>query len=145
MDSPAGLPDRPVLLASLAEMIAAGDTPGVFAISIDGFEDLPGSGGDAGVRAMVELAGRLSRLVRSNDLLAVLAPGVFALAGAGVEQIDAAIVLERIRGVFAMPIEVEGESLSLPVTVGVAHFAEATSARELVALAERDLRVGRDG
>ncbi|MCZ7629402.1 MAG: hypothetical protein M5U19_10255 [Microthrixaceae bacterium] len=117
----------------------------MFAISIDGFEDLPGSGGDAGVRAMVELAGRLSRFVRSNDLLAVLAPG-------GLRPGRRRCGTDRRRdrpgahpwGV-AMPIEVEGESLSLPVTVGVAHFAEATSARELVALAERDLRVGRDG
>lgn len=141
MDSSAGLPGRPVLLESLTEMIEAGDSPGVFAISIDGFDDLPGGSGEAGARAMVELAGRLSRLVRSNDVLAVLAPGIFALAGAGVEQMDAAVVLERIRGVFAMPIEVDGELVSLSVTMGVAHFDEANSARELVALAERHLRV----
>lgn len=126
-------------------MIAAGESPGVFAISIDGFQDLPGSDVDAGERAMAELAGRLSRLVRSNDVLAVLSPGVFALAGAGVEQIDAAVVLERIRGVFAMPVEVEGELVSLPVTMGVAHSSEATSARELVALAERDLQDKKSG
>lgn len=140
MDSSAGLPDRPLLIENLAEMIAAGESPGVFAISIDGFADLPGSDVDAGEWAMAELAGRLSRLVRSNDVLAVLSPGIFALAGAGVEQIDAAVVLQRIRGVFAMPVEVDGELVSLPVTVGVAHYTEATSARELVALAELDLQ-----
>lgn len=140
MDSTAGLPDRPLLLENLAEMIAAGESPGVFAISIDGFEDLPGGEGNAGERAMAELAKRLSRLVRSNDLLAVLSPGVFALAGAGVAEIDAAVVRDRIRGVFAMPVEVGGELVSLPVTMGVAHSSEADSARELVTLAESDLR-----
>lgn len=139
MDSSAGLPGRPVLLESLAEMIEAGESPGVFAISIDGFEDLPGNSGEAGARAMVELAGRLSRLVRSNDVLAVLAPGIFALAGAGVEQMDAAVVLERIRGVFAMPVEVGGHLVSLPVTMGVAHFGHSTSASGLLDSAERDL------
>lgn len=145
MDSTAGLPDRPVLLENLAEMIAAGESPGVFAISIDGFGDLPGSNADAGERAMAELAGRLSRLVRSNDVLAILSPGVFALAGAGVEQIDAAVVRERIRGVFAMPVELEGELVSLPVTMGVAHSTEATTARDLVTRAERDLEHNSSG
>lgn len=140
MDSPTGLPDRPLLLENLDEMIAAGEAPGVFAIAIDGFDELPGEGVDAPERAMAELAGRLSRLVRSNDVLAVLAPGVFALAGAGVQQVAADVVLERIRGVFAMPVDLDGELVSLPVTVGVSHCAEGASARQLVDLAERDLR-----
>ncbi len=150
MDFPSGLPDRSVLLEKLTEMIDSGESPGMFAISIDGFDDLPrrgeaDGGDDVGMHAMTELAGRLSRLVRSNDILAVLAPGVFALAGAGVDQVEADAVLERVRGVFAMPVEVDGVMISLPVTVGVSHAEIAGSARELVDLAERDLQEKLDG
>lgn len=139
MDSSAGLPNRPGLVESLSEMISAGESPGVFAISIDGFDALSGADPHAGPRIMDELANRLTRLVRSNDVLAVLGPGVFALAGGGVEQMDAEVVLERIRGVFAMPVELDGELVSLPVTVGVAHCERASSPGQLVEQAEHDL------
>ena len=94
---------------------------------------------------MREVGSRLSRLVRSNDVLAVLDPGVFALAGPGVEGEDAEVVLERIRGVFAMPVEVGDTMVSFPVTVGDAHFAPALGAADMVAAAEADLARRLDG
>lgn len=147
MDFSESLPDRASLLSSISEMIAAGESPAVFAISIDGFGILSGIEPDAGPRIMEELAGRLTRLIRSNDVLSVIGPGVFVLAGAGMEQVDGDVVLERIRGVFAMPVELDSEIVSLPVTIGIAHFdgSASASAEDLVARAERDLHSKQHG
>ncbi|MEZ5239128.1 MAG: GGDEF domain-containing protein [Microthrixaceae bacterium] len=138
-DPPIGLPDRSGLLAGLEELIAADASPVVFAISVDGFAEMLDGDGDPVDGLELELGARLSRLVRSNDVLASLGPGLFALGGGGIEEVDAAQLLDRVRGVFAVPIEVDGDFVSLPVTVGVAHFAPKMTGRALLEAAESDL------
>ena len=139
MDPVTGLPDRAKLIGTLAAMISEGEKPALFAVAMDGYAELADSHNAEAQAALREVGTRLSRLVRSNDVLAVLAPGLFALAGPGVEDADAEVVLERIRGVFAMPVEVGGEVVSFPVTVGIAPYSHLTSAEEMVAVAEADL------
>lgn len=133
-----------MLLESLGDMIGGGSVPAVFVVSADGFTELFEGRSATATAVMVELGGRLSRFVRSNDVLAVLGPGRFALGGSGVEEMDAAKVLERVRGIFAVPIEVDGEFVSLPITVGVAHGRGGTSAARLLATAESDLEAKLD-
>lgn len=140
MDPIPGLPERSKLMETLEEMLTGREHPAVFAVSIDGYPALARSRPEAAEGAMREVARRLSGLVRSNDVLAVLAPGVFALAGSGVESADTEVVLERIRGVFAMPVEVADEAVSFPITVGIAHSSPEVTAEDLVDAAEADLR-----
>ncbi|MCB1270850.1 MAG: diguanylate cyclase [Microthrixaceae bacterium] len=146
-DPPLGLPDRHVLVASLEEMMDSGGEPVVFVMSVDGFDAMLDGREETTGALTRELGARLSRLVRSNDLLAVLDPGVFALAGVGIDQQDAAGMLERMRGVFAVPVELEGEFLSLSVTVGVSRSGRRTRGAALLEAAESDLasKLGRQG
>lgn len=139
MDPTTGLPDRHELTASVAEMLAGKERPALFAVSVDGYGSLSDEGPAEAASALREVADRLHRLVRSNDVLGVLSPGVFALAGPGVERTDEAVLRERLRGVFALPVAVGDTVVSLPVTVGVAHHCAGVSAEGLVAEAEADL------
>ncbi|MGI9578091.1 MAG: GGDEF domain-containing protein [Microthrixaceae bacterium] len=139
MDPVTGLPDRTKLMETLVEMISEGEKPALFAVAMDGYDDLAAEQPAGAEAAMREVGNRLSKLVRSNDVLAVLGPGLFALAGPGVEEADAEVVLDRVRGVFAMPVEVGGEVVSFPVTVGIAPYVANTSADEVIVFAEADL------
>ena len=64
---------------------------------------------------------------------------MFALAGTGVEAGDADVVMDRVRGVFALPVEIGAEVFSLSINVGFAPAARGMNGAELVALAETDL------
>lgn len=139
IDPLTGLPTRGRLVAAIDEMISGGDDPAVFCVAVEGF-DLPDPDPDPDVaKALREVASRLSQLVRSNDVLASAAPGVFALAGTGVEAGDADVVMDRVRGVFALPVEIGAEVFSLSINVGFAPAARGMNGAELVALAETDL------
>ncbi len=139
MDPVTGLPDRARLTDTLAEMISEGEKPALFAVSMDGYAALAEQQPAEAEAALREVGSRLSKLVRSNDVLAVLYSGVFALAGPGVEEADTEVVLDRIRGVFAMPLEIGGEVVSFPVTIGIAPFVDRASAEDMVSVAEADL------
>lgn len=139
MDPVTGLPDRTMLTATLSEMISEGEKPALFAVAMDGYDELADQQPAGAEAAMREVGTRLSKLVRSNDVLAVLGAGLFALAGPGVEDADTEVVLDRIRGVFAMPVEVGGEVVSFPVTIGIAPYVHNSSADEVVVVAEADL------
>lgn len=139
MDPLTGLPARGRLVSAIDEMITNGDEPSVFIVAVDGFEDTQLDDPDTAT-ALREVASRLSRLVRSNDMLASPAPGVFALVGNGVESGDADVVMDRVRGVFAMPVEIGADVVSLAITVGFAPSARGLSGTELVQVAETDLR-----
>jgi hypothetical protein len=73
-------------------------------------------------------------------MLAVLAPGIFVLVSPGVEPSDRPILLDRVQGAFALPVVVGGDSVSFPVTVGVAHGAHGMNAPGVLSDAESDLR-----
>lgn len=139
IDPLTGLPDRRELTAALREMLGGNESPALFAVSVDGYSALVAERPAEADVAIREVVARLSRLVRADDVLAVLAPGVFALAGPGVEGGDTDVVVERIRGAFAMPVDVGGESVSFPVTVGVAHSADGAVATDMILAAEADL------
>jgi GGDEF domain-containing protein len=140
VDPATGLPGRDEVIDRLDELLGGGRRPAVFVVAIHGFPELTET--ERGVAEAVarELAGRLSLLVRHSDLLAVLSPGVFALVSAGVEPSDGTILLERVQGAFALPVVVGAETVSFPVTVGVAHGAHGMNAPGVLSDAESDLR-----
>ncbi len=139
MDPLTGLPTRSRLVSAIDEMISEGDEPAVFVVSVNGFgtEDLESD--PAIGRAFREVASRLSRLVRGDDVLASPSPGVFALAGSGIEAADTEILVERIRSAFALPTELGGDVVALSVTVGFTHADSNLDGLGLVEAAESDL------
>lgn len=140
MDPTTGLPDRDEIVRAVEEMIADGERPVVFAVAVGGYDTLADAGPDEAAAALREVASRLGRLVRASDVLSMVGPGVFCLAGSGVQRPDVSALLDRIRGVFALPVQVGPHAVSFPVTVGIAHPVVGIGAEAMLAEAEADLR-----
>ncbi len=154
-----GLPGRDILTERLDQLIATwtdaagrrlpvgrGSTylpepapPAIYAIGVDSYAHLAEVDEDLARDAMSEVTRRLDRLVRSSDVLGVLAPGRFGLAAASVAPSTAGVIMERMTGAVAMPLDLGGETVSLSVTIGVAFAFDGATAAELVAAAEADL------
>lgn len=139
-DPVTGLPSRETLVIELEKMSRGSSDAALLAVAIDGYSVLERDHGAGAEEAVREVARRLNRLVRAEDLLAVLSPGVFAVAGPGVRDDNVDVLLQRIRGAFAMPIEVGDGVVSLPVTVGVGYREPGGDGPSMLVAAELDLR-----
>jgi len=153
-----GLPGRDILTERLDQLISAWrDAPGqrpmispvsvhtpepsppaVYVIGIDSYEELARTDLEGTAAAMEEVRTRLDRLVRSTDVFALLEPGRFALAAASVAPSTAGVIMERMAGAVAMPIELAGQPLSLSVSIGVAFAFDGASAPTMLSAAELD-------
>lgn len=93
--------------------------PALCVILVEGYPALAARDPLGASAAMHEVARRLDRLVRSGDLLGRLAPDRLVVA----VDISPAVVgalVERVRGAVAMPVEVDGDLLSLVAVIGLA-------------------------
>ena len=145
-DTLTGLPNRAVFTEHLArnvERAGAADEPvAVLCIDLDGFKavnDL--NGHPAGDELLVGVAHRLRSVVRANELVARLGGDEFAVVQQGGSQpAHAGLLSERIAGVLAEPFEINGQSVRVGSSIGVAVFpADAASATDLIKNADMAL------
>ncbi len=134
------LPDRIQLVTAVDELVRDGDLPAIFTVAINGYRDLLAQNSASASDALIEIADRLRMITRDDDLLALIAPGVFAFMGNAIEPVDASVIQQRLQGGFAMPVDLGDEVVSFPVTVGVAYAQPGVSGSQLLADAEADLR-----
>jgi len=126
-DSLTGLPNR----ASLTERLTASFSPdtdrrawqeSVLFIDIDDFKDVNDSlGHEGGDELLRQLAGRLSGCVRAHDMVARLGGDEFAVVVVEDDAgFTAATIAERILAALTDPFIVNGTSLVVSVSIGVA-------------------------
>jgi GGDEF domain-containing protein len=138
-DGVTGLPGRTAVRDRLTRLLAAGKRPALYLIAVEGYDRLT-TIDPAGARdALRQAARRLDRLVRSSDLLAVDGPDTFALVGTDVAPSVAGALMERIEGAMALPVEVDGSTVSMQVRIGLAFSLDDSDADDLVARATADL------
>jgi hypothetical protein len=133
------LPDRIQLVTAVDALLSEGDLPAIFTVAINGYSDVLDDGPGAS-QALVEIADRLRMITRDDDVLALIAPGVFAFMGNAIEPVDASVIQQRLQGGFAMPVDLGDDVVSFPVTVGVAYAEHGITGARLLADAEADLR-----
>jgi diguanylate cyclase (GGDEF)-like protein/PAS domain S-box-containing protein len=129
-DALTGLPNR-VLLADRAgqAVLAAARSQGrlaVICLDLDRFklvnDSLGHQAGDALLRAVAE---RLGNTLRRDDTLARLGGDEFALLWNGLKDADgAALVAQRMLAILARPFTVEGRTLAVTASAGVAVYPE---------------------
>lgn len=121
-------PDRAAVIEGLARLIGDGrprlDRGGetraaACVIAVEGHAELDQLDPEGTEAAMEEIVGRLDGLVRTNDALGRIAPDRIVL-GVNIAPGVAGVLVDRIAGAAALPIEVAGQVLSLEVTVGIA-------------------------
>jgi diguanylate cyclase (GGDEF)-like protein len=143
-DSLTGLPNR----ASLTERLTASFSPdrdrrawqeSVLFIDIDDFKDVNDSlGHEGGDELLRQLAGRLSGCVRAHDMVARLGGDEFAVVVVEDDAgFTAATIAERILAALTDPFTVNGTSLVVSVSIGVAQRQlETSDAAELLRSAD---------
>jgi GGDEF domain-containing protein len=125
--------------AALSHGRAEDARPAVCVVAIDEVAELLRRDPDGAHAAIDEVARRLDHVVRSGDVIGQLGEGELALATAALAPQVAGSVLERLTGAFAMPLDIDGSTLSLGVTVAVAFAGPADDAARVVARAEAEI------
>lgn len=124
-DALTGLGNR-VLLRDRLELATAaasrGVTSALLALDLDLFKQVNDTlGHPAGDEVLRQVARRLSECVREVDLVARIGGDEFAILQHGADQPEAAVVLaERLLATVCAPYEIDGHTVVIGVSVGVA-------------------------
>jgi diguanylate cyclase (GGDEF)-like protein/PAS domain S-box-containing protein len=121
-DSATALPNR-VKLAAFIEAHLAGPDPDmvVFAIDLDRFKSLNDAyGHPVGDRVLAELADRMGRLLRDDQMIARVGGDEFVIAAPGLPLDGVERFCKRIFEVATAPIHHDGDEILVGISVGVA-------------------------
>jgi diguanylate cyclase (GGDEF)-like protein len=139
-DALTGLANRRQLLNTLQEEVVGGPPCVLLAIDLDGFKNINDSRGhDVGDAVLVEVAQRLRTNVRPGDLAVRMGGDEFA-ALMWAPATEATAVAERLLAVLCRPYEVDGASMFLSASIGLAGCATADTIEGLMRNADVALR-----
>jgi len=137
-----GLANRARFDAELEARVARSEAFAVLYLDLDGFKPINDEHGHAaGDRVLQQIGQRLARCIRRGDLVGRVGGDEFAVLLEGVGQRrNAEEVAGKLRRAVAQPLSVDGERLSLGVSIGVALFPEdATATSELLEVADQEM------
>jgi diguanylate cyclase (GGDEF)-like protein/PAS domain S-box-containing protein len=140
-DGLTGLHNRAVFFARLERLLAVPtDQPfSVCIVDLDGFKKFNDTEGHQfGDRLIKQVAARLRQKLRVADTVARLGGDEFVALLPGADEAGALAVVRKLLAAFAPVFEVDGRSLQLGASVGVAvHPVDGTTAAELMRSADR--------
>jgi diguanylate cyclase len=145
-DSLTGLANRLAFVNRLSEACGS-DRPIVVAfVDLDRFKEVNDTlGHHSGDAVLVEVASRLRRAARPNDLIARLGGDEFGLLIAGLDHRAALTLLDRIRDSLIAEIEIDGVPVSVEASVGTAVFPDdATEMSQLMRYADIAMYAAKD-
>jgi len=141
-----GLPNRVLLNQRLQQILALAKREqqqvAVLFLDFDHFKRINDTlGHDTGDQLLQQVAQRLSATIRESDLVARLGGDEFVLVLTGLNMAQSAhelmLLVERVRATFGSPFSVNGQDLSLTVSIGVSLFPDdATDAPSLIKQAD---------
>lgn len=151
-DSLTHLPNREALLARLADTLAStrsgGGRTGLLLIDLDRFKQVNDTFGHAcGDHLLSQIGPRLlAGAVRVNDMVARLSGDEFAILLPGLDRVaDATGIAARVHTMLCQPFQVEGTSLEIGASIGVAVAPEhGTETAELFRSADTAMYEAKD-
>jgi diguanylate cyclase len=113
---------REELARSFARLARRSERFALMCFDLDGFKAVNDTmGHECGDRVLIEAARRLKASTRENDLVARLGGDEFALIAVDIRNIeDTVTIAERILANFRPPFEIDGRSVPISVSIGVA-------------------------
>lgn len=146
-DSVTGLPTRELFLDDVRRALAAGPSPSavhvMLVVHLDGLETVDSLACSAPDDVMVEIAGRLTEMVRDCDTVARVGPAEFALLVEASPGRDTDCLARRIVDRFRGPLLDEGLPPTVRVSVGVATSSPGGDADQLILMAGMAMVVAR--
>ena len=122
-DELTGLPNRRALAMDVSARLREPDAPpsALLVLDLDRFKEVNDSlGHEAGDRLLSRIGERLSGAVRTGDLLVRLGGDEFAVHLRHADAQRASAMARRLRAVTARPLMVDGLSLELELSIGIA-------------------------
>lgn len=145
-DDLTGLFNRAMLFTLLDQAVEAANRHNhklaVLFMDLDGFKNINDSRGHAvGDLLLKECAHRLRSLLRSSDIVARVGGDEFAVILAPVDDRSVAVkVAESIATELSLPLDFEGQPISVSASVGVSMFPEqARTSEDLLKLADQEM------
>ena len=142
-DELTSLPNRRGFMRTLETAIAAAGASGeplaLLVVDLDAFKELNDAlGHHAGDSLLRQIGPRIGAVLRRNDTLGRLGGDEFAvLLSAPCEERDAVAIADRLREAVSIPFDVEGVSLQVSASVGIAQCAaHSTDAGQLLRQAD---------
>jgi diguanylate cyclase (GGDEF)-like protein len=141
-----GLPNRELLVASCEDFIhdlAPGENVAVLCAGLDHFNVVNQAfGTEKADRVLRAVAQRLVGAVRETDIFGRLRGDVFAMVARGIEDEGEALKLAaRVHRILSeVPLDIEGEPLSLGATLGIAIGTSSANGADLVSDAANAMR-----
>jgi diguanylate cyclase (GGDEF)-like protein len=128
-DELTGLPNRRYFTERLALAVADAasqqHTPAVLFCDLDRFKVVNDSLGHAtGNQLLVAIAGRLTEALPDDALAARLGGDEFAVLLPDAKRDEALALAQSLRSQLAQPVHVQGRSLHIDASIGIAHFPE---------------------
>ena len=124
-DALTGLPNRATLHERLAQALRAGAPVALLLLDLDRFKEVNDTlGHHIGDGLLSAVAARLVDVMRREDTVARLGGDEFAVVLPTVDAGGGSTVARAIRAAIEAPFVVEGQALSVGVSVGVAAFPE---------------------
>ena len=145
-DELTGLANRSVLRRRLETFAGDGGVGGLLLLDLDRFKDINDAfGHPLGDAVLVAVADRLRGSLRSDDLLVRLGGDEFAVVTEGTDgQLDA--LAERLVGVLAQPLEVDGVEVTVGVSIGMVRVPQhGTEPDELLRRADLTMYAAKAG
>lgn len=149
-DGLTGLPNRRVFEDRLTQMIISASRNhikfAVFYLDLDKFKQVNDTfGHDAGDQLLCEVADRFSHTLRAGDTIARLSGDEFAMLLPNIaQQADAALIAAKVIDTLATPVMINGNPLSVTVSIGVVLFSEKwTSSHEITRAADEAMYVAK--
>ncbi len=138
-----GLPNRSLLLSLLAGAVASRpDEPGdrrlaLLFLDLDRFKTVNDTlGHGTGDELLCRVADRLSAVLRPCDTLARLGGDEFTVLLPDVGPGEAAVVAERLQGSLDTPIDIDGITFRMTVSIGVVEAEEPAAPADLLRWAD---------
>jgi diguanylate cyclase (GGDEF)-like protein/PAS domain S-box-containing protein len=133
-DSLTGLPNRHHLMERALELLDGCDGVALLLLDLDHFKDInDGLGHELGDRVLVEVAHRLAVAIDPEHLVARLGGDEFAVV-LPVDGVDVVAVAATLRAAFDRTIEIDGMSLHVGASIGVAVAAGGGAGNDAVTL-----------
>jgi diguanylate cyclase (GGDEF)-like protein/PAS domain S-box-containing protein len=133
-----GLANRALLMDRLAHARAvqqrSGELIALLFLDLDRFKLINDTlGHDAGDRLLIEIAGRLSAVLRPGDTAARIGGDEFILLCEGIgHPDDAAMLAQRVQEVVGLPFPLDGTEVTVTVSIGIAVVESSSDTPEAI-------------